>query len=99
MKKLTILIYLTLIFGTSTLLGKYTQNTSTLQINSETRDYGEHTTQIETLLSIIPIGAEIYLEEQESGDWYLKIEKTFTTEEQEGKIQKAEPLYIESILI
>jgi len=68
---------------------------------SEKLDYGEYTSEIETLLSITPLGAEIYLEEQEEGEWYLKIEKTFTTQSQNPsqKVENTEPIYAESILI
>lgn len=68
---------------------------------SEKLDYGEYTLEIETLLSVTPLGAEIYLEEQEEGEWYLKIEKTFTTQSQDPsqKVENPEPIYAESILI
>jgi len=66
---------------------------------TQTINYGEYTDEIENLLSAIPLGSDIYLEEQESGDWYLKIEKTFTTQSQSQKVKKDEPIYGESILI
>lgn len=72
---------------------------SEAQLTSQELDYGEYTTEIETLLSVTPMGAEIYLEEQAGGEWYLKIEKTFTTPSQDQKVEKSEPIYAESILI
>lgn len=107
MKQITILTYVVLITSISTLLNsneqnKYTEPTTTqmheIDAPSESITYGEHTTEIEALLSVTPVGADIYLEEQEDGNWYLKIEKTFTAQEKE-KIENLEPIYTESILI
>jgi len=42
--------------------------------------YGVHTTDIQVLLDATPIGSEISLQEGESGEWHLKIEKVFTVE-------------------
>ena len=61
--------------------------------------YGLHTDRIEELLSTTPMGSVIYLEEKESGEWYLKIEKTFTAKKDEKKSEILEPIYGESILI
>jgi hypothetical protein len=72
---------------------------SEVQLTSQKLDYGEYTTEIETLLSATPMGAEIYLEEQEGGEWYLKIEKTFTRPTEVQEIENNEPIYAESILI
>jgi hypothetical protein len=62
-------------------------------------EYGQHTDEIEEFLSATPLGSEIYLEEKESGEWYLKIEKTFTVKKDEEKTENIEPIYGESILI
>jgi hypothetical protein len=72
---------------------------SEVQLTSQELDYGEYTTEIETLLSATPMGSEIYLEEQAAGEWYLKIEKTFTTPSKDAKVENNEPIYAESILI
>jgi len=61
--------------------------------------YGPHTDEIQEFLSAIPLGSEIYLEQKESGEWYLKIEKTFTAKKDEEKTKMIEPIYGESILI
>jgi len=42
--------------------------------------YGAYTSDIEALLNATPIGSEIYLKEGDNGEWYLKIEKIFTSE-------------------
>ena len=65
--------------------------------NSDNVNYGEHSIEIESILSTIPLGSEIYLEEKENAEWYLKIEKTFTSHHIEEK--KVEPIYGETILI
>ncbi|CAA6816576.1 MAG: Unknown protein [uncultured Sulfurovum sp.] len=62
-------------------------------------NYGHHTDEIEEFLSASPLGSEIYLEKKETGDWYLKIEKTFTTIKYEEKTEIIESMYGESILI
>lgn len=61
--------------------------------------YGEHTDEIEKFLSSTPLGSEIYLEQKENGEWYLKVEKTFTAQKDEEKKEISEPLYGETILI
>jgi len=62
--------------------------------------YGENTEEIEVFLSNAPLGSEIYLEEREDGSFYLKVEKTFTAENEEiKKVKKDEPIYGETILI
>ena len=54
--------------------------------------------ELEEMLSTVPIGSDIYLEEREGGEWYLKIEKTFTSQNiEEESIQQ--PIYGETILI
>lgn len=72
---------------------------SEAQLISEELQYGEHTTEIETLLSATPMGSDIYLEEQATGEWYLKIEKTFSTPAQDEIVENTEPIYATSILI
>ena len=62
-------------------------------------EYGQHTDEIQEILSATPLGSEIYLEQKESGEWYLKIEKTFTAKKNEEKTEIIEPIYGESILI
>ena len=64
-----------------------------------TPSYGQHTDEIQEFLSTTPLGSEIYLEQKESGEWYLKIEKTFTAKKDEEKTEMIEPIYGESILI
>ncbi len=64
-----------------------------------TPQYGEHTEEIEKFLSATPLGAEIYLEQKEGGEWYLKVEKTFTAKKDEEARENLEPIYGESILI
>lgn len=61
--------------------------------------YGEYTDEIEKFLSTTPIGSDIYLEKKESGEWYLKVEKTFTVQKDQEETKIIEPLYGESILI
>ena len=63
------------------------------------QEYGQHTDEIQEFLSATPLGSEIYLEQKESGEWYLKIEKTFTAKKDEEKTEMNEPIYGESILI
>jgi hypothetical protein len=70
---------------------------STKSISPE--EYGQHTDEIQEFLSTSPMGSEIYLEQKESGEWYLKIEKTFTAKNDEEKTEMIEPIYGESILI
>ncbi len=67
------------------------------QSSSTTIDYGQHQEEIEAILSVAPLGSEVYLEQKDDGAWYLKIEKTFTAEKAEEK--KVEPVYGETILI
>ena len=70
----------------------------TIANSSSTSDkYGEYQEEIEAILSIAPVGSEIYLEQRDDGDWYLKIEKTFRAQKSEEK--KDEPVYGETILI
>ena len=64
---------------------------------STTVNYGQHQEEIEAILSVAPLGSEVYLEQKDDGAWYLKIEKTFTAEKAEEK--KVEPVYGETILI
>jgi hypothetical protein len=73
-----------------------TMETNKLQSQLE---YGQHTDEIEAFLSATPMGSEIYLEQKESGEWYLKIEKTFTAKKEVEKTEMLEPIYGESILI
>lgn len=68
-------------------------------VNIVSTNYGKHTDQIEKFLSATPLGAEIYLEEKEDGEWYIKIEKTFTAKKNEEKTEIIQPIYGESILI
>ena len=65
--------------------------------SSQVANYGEHQEEIEAILSVTPVGSEVYLEEKDDGEWYLKIEKTFTA--QKAKEKKDEPIYGETILI
>ena len=65
--------------------------------SSATVDYGQHKEEIEAILSVAPLGSEVYLEQKDDGAWYLKIEKTFTAKKAEEK--KVEPVYGETILI
>jgi hypothetical protein len=62
-------------------------------------EYGQHTDEIQEFLSATPLGSEIYLEQQESGEWYLKVEKTFTAKKHKEKTEMIQPIYGESILI
>ncbi len=87
-------------------IAELTQHVTLEKNNQETTDeitkeksYGDHTDEIEAFLSATPIGAEIYLEQKESGEWYLKIEKTFTATKELKKTETIEPIYGESILI
>ena len=82
-----------------TIVSKATLPTQTVatSTSSTPANYGEHQEEIEAILSIAPVGSEIYLEEKDDGEWYLKIEKTFTAQKVEEK--KDEPLYGETILI
>ena len=50
-------------------------------------EYGPHTDEIQEFLSAIPLGSEVYLEQKESGEWYLKIEKTFSKNSSEMNIK------------
>lgn len=61
--------------------------------------YGQHTDEIQEFLSNTPMGSEIYLEQKESGEWYLKVEKTFTVQKDQEETKIIEPVYGESILI
>jgi len=71
-----------------------------VQENNDIQSYGEHSQEIESMLSAVPIGSEIYLEETKDGEWYLKIEKTFTSQNiEEEKVETFEPVYGETILI
>ena len=82
-----------------TLVKEATQETM-VQENSNVENYGQHTQEIESMLSSVPIGSEIYLEETKEGEWYLKIEKTFTSQNiEEEKVETFEPVYGETILI
>ena len=82
-----------------TLMKEATQETM-VQENSNVENYGQHTQEIETMLSAVPIGSEIYLEETKEGEWYLKIEKTFTSQNiEEKQVEQLEPVYGETILI
>ena len=45
----------------------------------DTTNYGYHTDDIEKILAVAPIGSEVYLEDKGGGEWYLKIEKTFSS--------------------
>ena len=65
--------------------------------SSVTVDYGQHKEEIEAILSVAPLGSEVYLEQKDDGAWYLKIEKTFTA--QKSKEPQEESLYGETILI
>ena len=62
-------------------------------------EYGQHTDEIEEFLSATPLGSKIYLEQKESGEWYLKIEKTFTAKKEVKETELTEPIYGDSILI
>ncbi|CAA6821329.1 MAG: Unknown protein [uncultured Sulfurovum sp.] len=73
--------------------------TDTLKVTNNTPQYGENTNEIEAFLSTTPMGSKIYLEEKESGEWYLKVEKTFSVKKDEEKTEIIEPIYAESILI
>jgi len=53
--------------------------------------------ELEEMLSSVPIGSEIYIEERKNGEWYLKIEKTFNPQNVEEK--STQPTYGETILI
>jgi len=53
---------------------------SIINYSSPDERYGVYTSDIETLLEATPIGSEIYLKEGDNGEWYLKIEKIFTSE-------------------
>ncbi|CAA6814525.1 MAG: Unknown protein [uncultured Sulfurovum sp.] len=64
-----------------------------------TFEYTQPSDEIQKFLSTTPIGAEVYLEEKESGEWYLKVEKTFTVQKDQEKTETIEPIYGESILI
>ena len=109
MRKTTIqhLIFLTL--TTSLILGCVKQDKvssvkvmETSEILTQTIspiEYGQHTDEIQKFLSATPLGSEIYLEQKESGEWYLKIEKTFTAKKEVEKTEIFEPIYGESILI
>ncbi|CAA6809137.1 MAG: Unknown protein [uncultured Sulfurovum sp.] len=106
MKK-TNLKYLVIPLFLVSLLGciKHDQKNLTTQINNNSTtsiskpQYGEHTDQIQEFLANSPIGSEIYLEEKEHGEWYLKIEKTFNVKKDEEKTKTVELIYVESILI
>ena len=74
-----------------------TQTVSTEASSSTVANYGEHQEEIEAILSVTPVGSEVYLEQKDDGEWYLKIEKTFTA--QKAKEKKDEPIYGETILI
>jgi len=55
-------------------------------IDSKTNDmrtYGSHSDDIQKILDATPIGSEIYLEDKGEGEFYLRIEKTFTAQAQE----------------
>jgi len=73
-------------------------NSSQEEATTET-DYGAHTNEIQEFLATTPMGSEIYVEEKENGEWYLKVEKTFTVEKSQEKTENIEPIYGESILI
>ena len=73
------------------------QTVSSINDSSTTPDYGEYKEEIENILSVAPVGSEIFLEQKDDGAWYLKIEKTFTA--QKSKEQQEESLYGETILI
>ncbi len=73
------------------------QTVTTKAPPSTEANYGEYQEEIEAILSVAPVGSEIYLEQKDDGDWYLKIEKTFTA--QKAKEKKDEPIYGETILI
>ncbi len=75
----------------------HAQTVSSKNDSSNAPDYGEHQEEIEAILSVAPVGSEIYLEQKDDGDWYLKIEKTFTA--QKSKEKEEESLYGETILI
>ena len=47
----------------------------------DTTNYGYHTEDIEKLLAVTPVGSEVYLEDRGGGEWYLKIEKTFSAKD------------------
>ncbi len=70
---------------------------SSLDSSTNESEYGEYQEEIETMLSVAPVGSEIYIEQRDGGDWYLKIEKTFTA--QKNKEKEDESLYGETILI
>ena len=71
-----------------------------VQENKSIKNYGQHSEEIENMLSAVPIGSEIYLEETKDGEWYLKIEKTFTSQNvKEEKVEKLKLVYGETILI
>ena len=106
MKKITLshLILLTLIAYTFIGCAKDTINSDkTVEISKTVplinNKYGQHTDEIQEFLSATPLGSEIYLEQKENGEWYLKLEKTFTANKDEEKIEMIEPIYGESILI
>ena len=106
MKKITLshLILLALIAYTFIGCAKDTINSDkTVEISKTVplinNKYGQHTDEIQEFLSATPLGSEIYLEEKENGEWYLKLEKTFTANKDEEKIEMIEPIYGESILI
>ena len=83
-----------------TVVSKSTLPTQTVEATSPSSTeskYGKHQEEIEAILSAAPVGSEIYLEQRDDGDWYIKIEKTFTA--QKAKEKKEEPLYGETILI
>ena len=74
-----------------------TQTVNVTNNSSSVANYGEHQEEIEAILSIAPVGSEVFLEQKDNGAWYLKIEKTFTA--QKAKEKKDEPVYGETILI
>ena len=75
------------------------ETTNPTTSTNKTLEYAQATKEIQEFLSTTPLGSEVYLEEKENGEWYLKLEKTFSVQKDQENTKTIEPIYAESILI